>query len=96
MFTKVERKRVNISLPVTVLKVLDELSPRRHRSQFIAEAVMNYAEEVKARELADRLKAGYLARAERDQQIAEEWYPLEQEAYEEYVLKREEADDEAG
>jgi CopG family transcriptional regulator/antitoxin EndoAI len=96
MLAKIERKRVNVSLPVTVLNMLDELAPNHRRSQFIAEAVMNYAAEVKARELAERLKAGYLARAERDRQIAEEWYPLEQEAYEEYVLSREEQDDETG
>lgn len=95
MLMQVKRKRVNISLPVPVLEVLDEFAPRHRRSQFIAEAVMHYAEGIKARELAERLKAGYLARAERDRQIAEEWYPLEQEAYEEYVLNHEEEDDEA-
>ena len=32
-------------------------------------------------QLRDQLKAGYLANAERDLQLAAEWFPLEEEAY---------------
>ena len=65
-------ERINISIPIEVLKLLDEVVPPKKRSQFIAEAIMQYANDIKRLRLREQLKEGYLANAESDQQIAEE------------------------
>ncbi len=81
-------KRINISIPIETLQLLDDIAPPKKRSQFITEAIKQYASEIKRLQLREQLKAGYLANAESDRQIAEEWFPIEQEVYEEYILKQ--------
>ena len=78
-------KRLNISLPIETLQLLEEVAPPKKRSQFIAEAITQYVSEIKHLQLREQLKAGCLANAESDRQIADEWFPIEQEAYETYV-----------
>jgi len=67
-----KHKRINISIPAETLQLLDEIAPPKKRSQFIAEAITQYASEIKRLQLREQLKAGYLANAESDRQIAEE------------------------
>jgi len=86
--TSKTRKRINISIPIETLQLLDEIAPPKKRSQFVAKAITQYANEVKRLQLRERLKAGYIANAESDRKIAEEWFPIEQEVYEEYVLEQ--------
>ncbi len=81
-------KRINISIPIETLQLLNDIAPPKKRSQFITEAIKQYASEIKRLQLREQLKAGYLANAESDRQIAEEWFPIEQEVYEEYILKQ--------
>jgi CopG family transcriptional regulator / antitoxin EndoAI len=78
-------KRINISIPIETLQLLDEVAPPRKRSQFIADAITQYVGGIKRLQLREQLKAGYIANAESDRQMAEEWFPIEQEAYEKYV-----------
>lgn len=65
-------KRINICIPVETLQLLEEVAPPKKRSQFIAKAITKYASEAKYLRLRKQLKAGYLANAESDRQIAEE------------------------
>lgn len=83
-------KRINISIPEETLQLLDEIAPPKKRSQFIVEAIMQYASEIKRLQLREQLKAGYTANAESDRQIAEEWFPIEQEVFEKHVLEKDE------
>ena len=83
-------KRINISIPIETLQLLNEIAPPKKRSQIITKAVTQYANMIKRLQLREQLKTGYLANAESDRQIAEEWFPVEQEAYEKHVLKQEE------
>ena len=78
-------KRINISIPVETLQLLDEIAPPKKRSQFIAEAIAQYASEIKRLQFREQLKAGYMENAESDRQIAEEWFPIEQEVCEKHV-----------
>jgi len=82
--------RLTISMPETVYNLLKEVSVRNKRSKLITEAVKLYAQELKNKALRDRLKAGYQARSERDREIAEEWFSVEQDTYNEYVNRAEE------
>jgi CopG family transcriptional regulator/antitoxin EndoAI len=74
-------KRINVVLPVETIRVLDRLAPKGNRSRFISAAVMHYVESNAKRNLARRLKEGALANAQRDLEIAQEWFPLDEEAW---------------
>ena len=74
-------KRINVILPEQTLNVLDRVASKGNRSRFITRAVHFYVESQGKQNLRDQLKAGYLANAERDIQLAAEWFPLEEEAY---------------
>ena len=74
-------KRVNIMLPETTLKVLDRVTGKGDRSRFISQAVLHYVQSLSASNVRERLKQGALANAKLDLEIAEEWFPLEQEAW---------------
>ena len=74
-------KRVNIILPDSTLKILDRVAGKGDRSRFIAQAVLHYVQTQGAANLREHLKQGALASAELDLEIAEEWFPVEQEAW---------------
>jgi metal-responsive CopG/Arc/MetJ family transcriptional regulator len=73
--------RLTITMPATTYALLNEVAEKNKRSRLIAEAVLLYAQEIKKMDLRKRLIKGYQARAERDRKIAQEWLPLEEEAF---------------
>ena len=73
--------RINVILPEETVRLLDRVAPKRNRSRLISEAVMHYVSSRGKSKLAEQLKAGALANAKRDLAIAEEWFPLEEEAW---------------
>ena len=75
------RRRINIMLPERTLTVLDRVTSRGRRSQFISEAVLHYVQTRGKRSLRKHLKAGYQANADESLKIALEWFPLEEEAW---------------
>jgi CopG family transcriptional regulator/antitoxin EndoAI len=74
-------KRVNVMLPDATVKVLDRVAPRGERSRFISQAVLHYVRTRSAANLRERLKQGALANRELDLELAEEWFPVVQEAW---------------
>ena len=74
-------KRINIMLPEETVRVLDRVAPRGNRSRIISDAVMFYVSSRGRSNLAEQLRAGYQATAQRDVEIAQEWFPLEEEAW---------------
>ena len=80
-------KRINVALPVETIRVLDRIAPRGNRSRLISEAVMHYVTTKAKSSLAERLKEGALAHAERDIEIAEEWFPIEEQAWQRSARK---------
>jgi CopG family transcriptional regulator / antitoxin EndoAI len=74
-------QRINVSLPEETLRLLDRVAGKGDRSRFIDEAVRYYIDEKGRRELKKRLKEGAIWRAERDLQLTEEWFPLEEEVW---------------
>ncbi len=74
-------KRINIMLPEKTLAVLDRVAPKGNRSRFISDAVLHYVETCGKQSLREQLKAGYLANADESLKIAAEWFPLEEEAW---------------
>lgn len=74
-------KRINVVLPLETVRVLDRVAPKGYRSRLISEAVLDYVESKAKSNLAERLKAGALANAKRDLEIAQEWFSLDEEAW---------------
>ena len=68
-------------LPDITVAVLDRMAPRGRRSSFISEAVLHYVKTRSKRNLRERLKLEALANFRRDLEIAQEWFPLEEEAW---------------
>jgi CopG family transcriptional regulator/antitoxin EndoAI len=74
-------KRLNITLPEETVNLIDRVSAKGDRSRFIDEAVQRYVREVGRARLRSRLKEGALRRAERDRQLAEEYFLLDDSAW---------------
>lgn len=81
-------KRINIILPEATVAVLDRVAPRGNRSRFIDRAVLRLVKTEGTANLREQLKAGALAHAALNLELAEEWFPVEQEAWQK--LEREE------
>lgn len=77
-----QSRRLNISLPEETVRLLDRIAAKGNRSRVIAEAVTRYAVESDKARLRSNMKERALRRAELDRQIAEEWFPIDQEAWE--------------
>ena len=74
-------KRLNIILPEETVRVLDRVSSKGDRSRLIDQAVLHYVRSRSRDNLRERLKEGYLANAKDDLKMAQEWFPLEEEAW---------------
>jgi mRNA interferase MazF len=75
-------KRINMLLPEKTVAVLDRVAKPGSRSRFIDRAVLHYVETHGKQRLREQLAAGYRANADRDLEMAAEWFPLEEEAWE--------------
>lgn len=75
----VMQRRINVSLSEEALRLLDQLAPKGDRSRFLDDLVKKTARDREA--LRARLQEGYLKRAERDREVAAEWDPLADEAW---------------
>src|ERR1022692_2657580 len=65
----------------TTVSVLDRVAAKGNRSALIDRAIRHYVETQGRQNLRERLKQEALANAERDLQMAAEWFPLEEEAW---------------
>jgi CopG family transcriptional regulator/antitoxin EndoAI len=74
-------KRINVILPTTTVAVLDRVATKGSRSALIDRAIRHYVETQGRQNLRERLKQEALVNAERDLQMAAEWFPLEEEAW---------------
>lgn len=74
-------QRINITLPEETLILIDRVAEKGDRSRFIDLAIKYYVEAMGKAKLKKLLKEGAIARAERDLRLAEEWFTLEEEAW---------------
>jgi CopG family transcriptional regulator / antitoxin EndoAI len=81
-------RRVNVVLPDETVQVLDRIAPKGNRSRLISDAVMYYVSSRGKSNLAKQLKAGYQQNTQRDIEIAQEWFPLEEEAWQKNTTPR--------
>ena len=69
-------QRLNITLPEQTVRLLDRAVPKGQRSRLIDEAVKRFVREKGRVRLRKQLERGAKARAERDLEVAEEWFTL--------------------
>jgi CopG family transcriptional regulator/antitoxin EndoAI len=81
-------KRINIILPDKTIAVLDRVTTKGTRSQFIDRAVKQLVATQGRANLRARLTSEAIENADRDLQIAAEWFPLEEEASETFEQRR--------
>jgi CopG family transcriptional regulator/antitoxin EndoAI len=74
-------RRINISLPEETLALVDRVAKQGDRSRFIDEAIKHYVQAVGRSKLREQLQEGALRRATRDLTLAEEWFGLDEEVW---------------
>lgn len=74
-------KRINVTLPESTVEILESVADKGGRSTFINEAIKERARRMKRQDLRERLKEGAIVHRERDLQLAEEWFHLEEELW---------------
>ena len=75
------QKRINVSLPEQTVQLLNRVAKKRDRSRLIDAAVRHYIDHVGRAELHKQLAEGYRRRAQQNLDIAAEWFPLDEEAW---------------
>ncbi len=74
-------KRVNISIPQATLEKVDALTERGDRSKFIDQAVHFYVDAIGHKQLQKSLKEGALRQANRDVDIATQWFQVDESVW---------------
>jgi CopG family transcriptional regulator/antitoxin EndoAI len=74
-------RRLNITLSEETIRLIDRVAAKGDRSHFIAEAVLHYVGARGRAKLRKRLREGAARRAERDLQLAADWFSLDEEAW---------------
>ena len=75
----VTQRRINVSLSEEAVRLLDHMAPKGDRSRFLDDLVKRTARDRAG--LRARLKEGYIRRTTRDREVAAEWDPLADEAW---------------
>jgi len=80
------RQRIDVLLAPDTIRLLDRVASKGRRGRFIDQAV-RYCVETKAHQhLRTQLTEGYRARARHDAEVAEEWFLLDEEAWQQDEL----------
>jgi len=74
-------RRINVTLPEDTVRLIDRAAERGDRSRLIDEAVKHFVRQMRRTTLKKLLKEGALRRAQRDVLLAEEWFTVEEEAW---------------
>jgi len=74
-------KRLNITLPEQTVRLMDRVAGKGRRSSLIDRAVRRYVKEETRANLRKQLAESYRANAVFDLQLAEDWFPVKEEAW---------------
>lgn len=74
-------KRLNITLPASTVALLETVANKGERSTFIDNAIKAYVKQNRRESLRESLKEGAIARSERDLDLAEEWFEIDEELW---------------
>jgi CopG family transcriptional regulator/antitoxin EndoAI len=71
------RQRINVTLPVPTVRLLDRVAGKGERSRLIDYAVRSIIDCQGRRNLRKLLREGATQRAQRDRVLAEDWFRLD-------------------
>ena len=74
-------KRINITLPESTVALLETVTNKGERSNFIDKAIKTYIKQSKQRSLREQLREGAIVRSERDLNLSNEWFEIEEELW---------------
>ena len=74
-------QNISINLSDDTLVEIDRLAPQGDRSRFITEAVQFYLDEANKQSLREQIREGVIYRAQRDLNLAQEWFAVDEEVY---------------
>jgi CopG family transcriptional regulator/antitoxin EndoAI len=74
-------KRIDITLPQETIKLLERISKKGDRSGLVDQAIRFYAKEMNRAKLRKELNEGATARYQRDLDLANDWFFLENEVW---------------
>jgi len=74
-------ERINITLPEETIELLDRLAPKGGRSRLVNMAVRRYISERSKQNVEKLMKEGAIKWAGRNREIAEEWFHVDEEAW---------------
>ncbi len=80
---KAAHKRINITLPESTVALLESVADKGERSTFIDQAIKQRMKEIRKQDLRERIKEGSLVNAERDLEMADDWFHIEEELWQE-------------
>ena len=78
---KAAHKRINITLPESTVEMIESIAGKGSRSTLIDTAIRKHIQEIQKQDLRERIKAGSIANAERDLEMAREWFDIEEELW---------------
>jgi len=76
MAIDIKTRRLQVTLSDSTVDLIDKLLQEGYstsRSAFLNEAALHYATRLKRAQLKRQLRAGYLAREQRDRELVQEW-----------------------
>ena len=73
--------RINVTLPKETIYLLDKVSEKGGRSRLINSAVRFYVNEIGKTNIKKNLQEGAVKRKERDLALAEDWFHVESETW---------------
>ncbi|MDR3567669.1 MAG: hypothetical protein P4L43_06535 [Syntrophobacteraceae bacterium] len=76
--------RLNIVLPDTLIREIDEIAGRRKRSQFIADAVRRRIVDLEKDRLRKEMAEGYRAARQEDEELTREFGASDLEGWDDY------------
>ena len=74
-------RRLNITLPEDAVRLIDRVADKGGRSRLIADAIRHYVGKTDRATLRKRLREGAGRRAQRDRQLARDWFFADEEAW---------------
>ncbi len=74
-------RRINITLPAETIRLIDRVTKKGDRSRLIDTAVRRYFDELGRANIRKLMKERAIRRADLDVRLVEEWFPLEEEAW---------------
>jgi CopG family transcriptional regulator/antitoxin EndoAI len=74
-------KRLNITLSESTVALLETVANKGERSTFIDKAIKAYIKQIRRESLRKSLKEGAIARSERDLNMADEWFEIDEELW---------------